>query len=100
MTMTVDKKTKAAKSHHVPTRMCLACGVKTAPFNLSRYFRDEAGTLQLDAKRNKGRRGAYVCKSKGCFEKAVSKRLFNRALRGNVVCGGQRGLDGSEYTEF
>ena len=83
----VDKISKRAKSHHVPVRMCVACGKREASFRLVRFVRDGFDQLKMDKNRTMGGRGAYVCASKLCFEKAVSKRLFNRALRGKLVLG-------------
>jgi predicted RNA-binding protein YlxR (DUF448 family) len=84
--LTVDKKNKRAKSHHVPTRMCVACGKRDASFRLARFIRTETGKLRMDGKRRLGGRGAYLCVSKTCFEKALTKGLFSRALRGRTVC--------------
>jgi len=82
--MTVDKKTKGAKSHRVPTRMCVACGRKTSPFELLRFIRNGGGELELDRRRRKGGRGAYICADNLCFDKAVTKGRFSRALKGRV----------------
>jgi predicted RNA-binding protein YlxR (DUF448 family) len=82
--MTIDKKKKGAKSHHMSTRMCVACGKRSASVHLLRYIRTESGRLELDRKHRKGGRGAYICGSKSCFENALLRSLFNRALRGKV----------------
>ena len=84
--LTVDKKNKQAKSPHVPTRMCVACGNKDASIRLMRFIRTETGRLYLDQTQKMGGRGAYLCVSKTCFEKALTKGLFSRALRGKTVC--------------
>ena len=84
--MTVDKFLKRAKSLHVPTRMCVACGEKRDPSDLLRFVRNDTGALEPDRKRIKGGRGAYVCLKTACFEKALEKGRFSRALRGRVLC--------------
>jgi hypothetical protein len=86
--MTVDKIEKGAKSHRVPTRMCVACGRKTSPSELLRFIRNNCGELEFDGLCRKGGRGAYVCVGNPCFESALSKGAFSRALRGRVT-GGQ-----------
>lgn len=30
-------------------------------------------------------RGAWVCRDRGCFERAIARRAFHRALRTNVT---------------
>lgn len=84
--LTVDKKNKRTKSPHVPTRMCVACGNKDASLRLMRFIRTKTGRLHLDHTRKLGGRGAYLCVSKTCFEKALTKELFNRAFKRKTVC--------------
>jgi predicted RNA-binding protein YlxR (DUF448 family) len=44
-------------------------------------FRDEAGTLVQGAGPG---RGAYTCRRLACFERAMTRRAFNRTLRRTV----------------
>jgi uncharacterized protein len=65
---------------HVPTRTCVGCGRK-APQNELLRFREEAGALVP----GKGPgRGAYTCHRLACFERAFTRRAFNRTLRRTV----------------
>jgi uncharacterized protein len=64
-----------------PIRTCAGCGRKAPQAELLRFVADE-GTL-LHAPIGPGR-GAYTCRRLACFERAASRRAFNRALRQTV----------------
>jgi len=67
-----------------PTRSCIGCGRKAPQGELLRFVARD-GRLVADA-REPGR-GAYTCRRLSCFERALSRRAFNRALRRNVRVG-------------
>ena len=48
---------------------------------LLRLLRTEEGTVVLDTTGRKNGRGAYLCYSKECFEKAVKSTSLERALK-------------------
>jgi predicted RNA-binding protein YlxR (DUF448 family) len=64
-----------------PVRTCAGCGRKAPQAELVRFVA-RGGTLQ-HAPRGPGR-GAYTCRRLACFERAVSRRAFNRILRQTV----------------
>ena len=63
-----------------PTRTCAGCGRKAPQRELQR-FTAVAGALTPG--RGPGR-GVYTCKRLSCFERALSRRAFNRTLRETV----------------
>jgi uncharacterized protein len=65
----------------MPERTCAGCGRKAPQAELVR-FAAPAGVL-VSGRTQRGR-GAYTCRRLGCFERAVSRRAFNRVLRRNV----------------
>jgi uncharacterized protein len=65
-----------------PVRTCTGCGRKAPQAELLRFVAQD-GVLTPGA-RLPGR-GAYTCRRLLCFERAVSRRAFNRALRRTVV---------------
>ena len=67
-----------------PTRSCIGCGRKAPQSDLLRFVAREG---QLVAGPLEPGRGAYTCRRLSCFERAVSRRGFNRALRRNVRVG-------------
>ncbi len=65
-----------------PIRTCTGCGRKAPQAELLRFVA-QGGAL-TPGSRLPGR-GAYTCRRLLCFERAVSKRAFNRALRRTVA---------------
>jgi predicted RNA-binding protein YlxR (DUF448 family) len=65
----------------VPIRSCAGCGRKAPKTELLRYVA-VAGELKL-APAAPGR-GVYTCRRLSCFERALSLRAFNRALKTKV----------------
>jgi uncharacterized protein len=64
-----------------PIRTCTGCGRKAPQSELLRFVARD-GAL-APGPRLPGR-GAYTCRRLLCFERAVSRRAFNRALRRTV----------------
>jgi predicted RNA-binding protein YlxR (DUF448 family) len=67
-----------------PTRSCIGCGRKAPQGELLRFVARD-GQLVADAQ--EPGRGAYTCRRLSCFERALSRRAFNRALKRNVRVG-------------
>ena len=64
-----------------PTRSCIGCGRKAPQSELLRFVAKEG---RLVAGSNEPGRGAYTCHRLSCFERAVSRRAFNRTLKRNI----------------
>ena len=64
-----------------PVRSCIGCGREAPQSELLRFVA-ENGTL-VPGEQRPGR-GAYTCRRLSCFERALSRRAFNRALRRSV----------------
>jgi uncharacterized protein len=64
-----------------PRRSCVGCGRKAPQAELLRFVARN-GRL-VPGQREPGR-GAYTCRRLSCFERAVSRRAFNRTLRETV----------------
>ncbi|MGN6797834.1 MAG: YlxR family protein [Gaiellaceae bacterium] len=63
-----------------PIRTCAGCGRRGPQAELQR-FHEEAGSLIPGAGDG---RGVYTCRRLPCFERAISRRAFNRILRSTV----------------
>ena len=71
----------ASAASSPPTqRTCAGCGRKAFQDELQR-FHAEDGELVPGAGPG---RGAYTCRRLQCFERAATRRAFNRVLRRNV----------------
>ena len=66
---------------NAPVRTCAGCGRKASQAELLRFVaRDGA----LTASPKGPGRGVYTCRRLACFERAASRRAFNRALKTTV----------------
>ena len=68
------------KTKKIPMRMCLGCGEMKPKRELIRVVKSKEGDISLDLTGKKSGRGAYICKSVECFEKARKTRKFERSF--------------------
>ena len=68
------------KTKKIPMRMCLGCGEMKPQRELIRVVKSKEGDISLDLTGKKSGRGAYICKSVECFEKARKARKFERSF--------------------
>ena len=68
------------KTKKIPMRMCLGCGEMKPKRELIRVVKSKEGDISLDLTGKKSGRGAYICKSVECFEKARKARKFEKKL--------------------
>lgn len=68
------------KTKKIPMRMCLGCGEMKPKRELIRLVKSKEGDISLDLTGKKSGRGAYICKSVECFEKARKARKFERSF--------------------
>ena len=64
----------------IPMRMCLGCGEMKPKRTLIRVVKSPEGEVSLDLTGKKSGRGAYICRSCECFEKARKARRFEKAF--------------------
>jgi len=64
-----------------PFRTCAGCGRKAPQAELLRFAARDGS---LAPGRTEPGRGAYTCRRLACFERARTKRSFNRVLRQTV----------------
>ena len=68
----------------VPMRMCVGCREMKEKRSLLRVVKSPEGAISFDRVGKAPGRGAYVCKSKECFERAVKQRQLERALETRI----------------
>lgn len=68
------------KTKKIPMRMCLGCGEMKPKRELIRVVKSKEGDISLDLTGKKSGRGAYICKSVECFEKARKARKIERSF--------------------
>jgi predicted RNA-binding protein YlxR (DUF448 family) len=73
--------TSSAALKHTPQRTCVTCRQVKAKRELLRLVRTSDGNIELDETGKKDGRGAYVCPSSDCWEKALAGKQLERTLR-------------------
>jgi predicted RNA-binding protein YlxR (DUF448 family) len=73
--------TKGPRPRHVPQRTCVACRDKTNKRALFRIIRTNDGQAEIDLTGRKPGRGAYVCDTPTCWERATQTTILDRALK-------------------
>ena len=63
------------KTKKIPLRMCTGCMEMKPKKELIRVVRSKEGDVSVDLTGKKSGRGAYVCKSKDCKTKRLSRNL-------------------------
>ena len=65
----------------VPMRKCVGCQEMKSKKEMIRVLKTSEDTFELDATGKKNGRGAYLCFSKECFEKAVKNKGLERSFK-------------------
>ena len=61
-------------------RMCLGCNEMKPKKELMRVVKSPEGEISLDFVGKKNGRGAYICRSSECFDKARKARRFEKSF--------------------
>lgn len=67
-----------------PLRKCLGCEEMIGKKGLLRIVKDKGGEIFLDPTGKKNGRGAYICKSLICFEKAKKRKSLERSFKSKI----------------
>jgi len=68
------------KVKKVPMRQCVGCRESREKNKLIRIIKTPEGSVELDSTGKKNGRGAYICSSVECFQKAKKIKSLERAL--------------------
>ena len=68
----------------VPMRKCVGCGEMKSKKEMMRVLKTTEGEFVLDATGKKNGRGAYLCFSKECLEKAVKSKGLERSFQQSI----------------
>ena len=77
------KKKQEPRPKRIPQRTCIACRQAAGKRTLIRLIRTPDG-VEIDLTGKKAGRGAYLCQSYDCWDKAVSTNRISQALRVKV----------------
>ena len=65
----------------IPMRKCVGCQEMKSKREMIRILKTESEGIILDATGKKNGRGAYICPSRECFQKAVKNKGIERSLK-------------------
>lgn len=68
---------------HIPLRTCVQCQQVKAKRELVRVVRGPQGT-KVDEKGKEAGRGAYLCRNRLCWERALAGERLDRALKASI----------------
>ena len=72
------------KKRKIPMRMCVGCREMKEKRSLMRIVKSPEGVISFDRVGKAPGRGAYVCRSKECLDRAVRQRQLERALETKI----------------
>ena len=68
------------KEKKIPMRLCVGCREMKPKKELIRVVRSPEGVISMDDTGRKPGRGAYVCRSAECLQKAIKQKQLERAF--------------------
>lgn len=68
----------------IPMRQCTGCREMKSKKEMIRVLKTAEDEIVLDTTGNKNGRGAYLCFSRECLEKAVKSRGLERSLKAAI----------------
>ena len=68
----------------VPMRKCIGCQEMKNKKEMMRVLRTTEENVVVDTTGKKNGRGAYICFSRECFEKAVKSKALERSLKMSI----------------
>jgi len=68
----------------IPKRQCIGCQEMKEKRDMIRVVKTSEGEITVDATGKKNGRGAYICPSKDCMQKAIKSRGLERAFKTSI----------------
>lgn len=68
----------------IPLRQCIGCREMKPKTELIRVIRTPEDNICLDKTGKQNGRGAYICLSKECYNKAIKTKAIERALKVSI----------------
>ncbi len=65
----------------IPMRQCIGCGEMKSKKEMIRVIKTAENEILLDATGRKNGRGAYLCPSMECMQKAIKTRGLERSFK-------------------
>lgn len=68
----------------IPLRQCVGCGEMKSKKEMMRVLKTPEDEMVLDVTGRKNGRGAYLCKTKECLEKARKNKGLERSFKMSI----------------
>lgn len=68
----------------IPQRTCMGCNVKKNKKELIRIVKNKQGEISIDKTGKAQGRGAYICDSVECLEKAIKSKRLERTFETKI----------------
>ncbi|MCQ2495363.1 MAG: YlxR family protein [Lachnospiraceae bacterium] len=68
----------------IPLRKCTGCNEMIPKKEMIRVILDPEGNIDLDDTGKRNGRGAYICKKRECFRKAVKSKGLEKSLKCSI----------------
>lgn len=65
----------------LPQRTCIGCNAKKNKKDLVRIVKDNQNNISIDRTGKANGRGAYICDSLDCLEKAIKSKKLERSFK-------------------
>lgn len=72
------------KTKKVPMRQCVGCGEQKNKTDMMRVLKTPEGAFVIDLTGKQNGRGAYLCRSRDCFHKAVKSKGLERSFKVSI----------------
>ncbi len=69
------------KAKKIPMRRCIGCGEQKNKKEMMRVLKTPENSFTIDFTGKQNGRGAYLCKSRECFLKAVKSKGLERSFK-------------------
>ncbi len=86
------KRSKPVRQKHIPQRTCVGCRQVQGKREMVRVVRTPEGRVEIDASGKRSGRGAYVHRTRACWEMALQQRRLEVALRVTLSAGDRAAL--------
>ena len=83
--MTKSSSNRQAVSKPIPQRTCVACRQTKAKKDLIRVVRTPGGEIEIDETGKKDGRGAYICPTLECINKAMKGSQLEHTLKSSIA---------------
>ncbi len=68
----------------IPQRTCIGCNTQKNKKDLIRIVKDKDGNISIDRTGKANGRGAYICDSIECLEKAIKSKKLERTFETKI----------------